>query len=406
MGEILHLQIGGIGNRLGSLFWEILASEHGISSSGRYEGDTELQLERVSTYFCESPGGRFLPRAVLVNTGPLSGTGRFLEENVVDGGEQNWAAGFFDKEQLAESVMDCLRREAEKCSRLQGFQLVHSLSGDGLAANILDDCICNEFPGRIVQTFSAFSRDSDIVLAPFSAVLTISHLLDTACGIMVNICDVSAVRSDATVAREIACATSTLRFSCLTNQNLRKLAENLVPFPQQCILRTACAPAASTRCTCKFLPELAAELLGPTCEISGGLLLASAVVVRGRLSHHPAHEPKLSTQIVYAFQGNITDWDSTKVSYCDIPMKGARLGAGLIVNSTGVQERLTSMHKHYRHADREPLRREGIDESDFADAENTLLETVDGYQQLESCCGDTEEEKNLAAGDSDADDEG
>lgn len=37
-------------------FWEVISDEHGINRTGVYEGDMDLQLERVNVYFNEAHG--------------------------------------------------------------------------------------------------------------------------------------------------------------------------------------------------------------------------------------------------------------------------------------------------------------------------------------------------------------
>uniref|UniRef100_A0A673A6K8 Tubulin/FtsZ GTPase domain-containing protein n=1 Tax=Sphaeramia orbicularis TaxID=375764 RepID=A0A673A6K8_9TELE len=70
MREIVHLQIGQCGNQIGSKFWEVISAEHGINATGNYEGDCNLQLERVNVYFNEAHGGKYVPRALLVDLEP------------------------------------------------------------------------------------------------------------------------------------------------------------------------------------------------------------------------------------------------------------------------------------------------------------------------------------------------
>ena len=42
----------------------------------------------------------------------------------------NWAKGYYiEGAQLLDSVLDAVRREAEQCDHLQGFQVIHSLGG-------------------------------------------------------------------------------------------------------------------------------------------------------------------------------------------------------------------------------------------------------------------------------------
>uniref|UniRef100_A0A3Q4GI68 Tubulin beta-1 chain-like n=1 Tax=Neolamprologus brichardi TaxID=32507 RepID=A0A3Q4GI68_NEOBR len=70
MREIVHLQIGQCGNQIGSKFWEVISEEHGINATGIYEGDSNIQLERVNVYFNEAHGGKYVPRALLVDLEP------------------------------------------------------------------------------------------------------------------------------------------------------------------------------------------------------------------------------------------------------------------------------------------------------------------------------------------------
>ena len=44
--------------------------EHGIDPLGSYHGDNDMQLERINVYFNEGQGGRYVPRAVLMDLEP------------------------------------------------------------------------------------------------------------------------------------------------------------------------------------------------------------------------------------------------------------------------------------------------------------------------------------------------
>jgi len=104
MREILHIQGGQCGNQIGAKFWEVVCAEHGIDATGRYGGDSDLQLERVNVYYNEASCGRFVPRAVLmdlepgtmdsVRSGPYGHI--FRPDNFVFGQSRdgnNWAKG-------------------------------------------------------------------------------------------------------------------------------------------------------------------------------------------------------------------------------------------------------------------------------------------------------------------------
>ena len=70
MREILHIQAGQCGNQIGGKFWEVVCGEHGIDATGNYVGTSRVQLERVNVYFNEASGGRYVPRAVLMDLEP------------------------------------------------------------------------------------------------------------------------------------------------------------------------------------------------------------------------------------------------------------------------------------------------------------------------------------------------
>lgn len=138
---IVSLQAGQCGNQVGSSFWETIASEHGIDASGAYTGTDPLQLERAGVYFSEGSEGRYVPRAVMLDLEPgvvdtikSSKFGAmFRPDNFVfgqSGAGNNWAKGHYTEgAELIDSVLDVVRREAESCDVLQGFQVSHSLGG-------------------------------------------------------------------------------------------------------------------------------------------------------------------------------------------------------------------------------------------------------------------------------------
>uniref|UniRef100_A0A3Q2PC59 Tubulin, beta 5 n=1 Tax=Fundulus heteroclitus TaxID=8078 RepID=A0A3Q2PC59_FUNHE len=70
MREIVHIQAGQCGNQIGAKFWEVISDEHGIDPTGTYHGDSDLQLDRISVYYNEASGGKYVPRAILVDLEP------------------------------------------------------------------------------------------------------------------------------------------------------------------------------------------------------------------------------------------------------------------------------------------------------------------------------------------------
>ncbi|PWA92509.1 Tubulin beta-8 chain -like protein [Artemisia annua] len=196
MREILHIQGGQCGNQIGAKFWEVVCAEHGIDPTGRYQGDTDLQLERINVYYNEASCGRFVPRAVLMDlepgtmdslrSGPYGAI--FRPDNFVfgqSGAGNNWAKGHYTEgAELIDSVLDVVRKEAENCDCLQGFQVCHSLgggTGSGMGTLLISK-IREEYPDRTMLTFSVFPspKVSDTVVEPYNATLSVHQLVENA----------------------------------------------------------------------------------------------------------------------------------------------------------------------------------------------------------------------------------
>merc|ERR1712032_228768 len=194
MREIVHLQAGQCGNQIGAKFWEIISDEHGIDPTGTYHGDSDLQLERINVYYNEASGGKYVPRAVLVDlepgtmdsvrSGPFGQI--FRPDNFVfgqSGAGNNWAKGHYTEgAELVDSVLDVVRKEAESCDCLQGFQLTHSLgggTGSGMGTLLISK-IREEYPDRIMNTFSVVPspKVSDTVVEPYNATLSVHQLVE------------------------------------------------------------------------------------------------------------------------------------------------------------------------------------------------------------------------------------
>lgn len=111
----------------------------------------------------------------------------FRPDNFVfgqSGAGNNWAKGHYTEgAELVDNVVDVVRREAEACDCLQGFQITHSLGGGTGAGmgTLLISKIREEFPDRMMATFSVVPspKVSDTVVEPYNATLSVHQLLST-----------------------------------------------------------------------------------------------------------------------------------------------------------------------------------------------------------------------------------
>ncbi|KAE8727692.1 Tubulin beta-1 chain [Hibiscus syriacus] len=245
MREILHIQGGQCDNQIGAKFWEVVCAEHAIDQTGRYNGDSDLQLDRINVYYNEASGGRFVPRAVLMDLEP--GT----MDNIRSGAE------------LIDFVLDVVRKEAENCDCLQGFQVCHSLgggTGSGMGTLLISK-IREEYPDRMMLTFSVFPspKVSDTVVEPYNATLSVHQLVENAYECMVldnealyDICFRTLKLSNPSfgdlnhlISATMSGVTCCLRFPGQLNSDLRKLAVNLIPFPRLHFFMVGFAPLTS-----------------------------------------------------------------------------------------------------------------------------------------------------------------
>ena len=119
-----------------------------------------------------------------VRSGPFGQI--FRPDNFVfgqSGAGNNWAKGHYTEgAELVDSVLDVVRKEAESCDCLQGFQLTHSLgggTGSGMGTLLISK-IREEYPDRIMNTFSVVPspKVSDTVVEPYNATLSVHQLVE------------------------------------------------------------------------------------------------------------------------------------------------------------------------------------------------------------------------------------
>jgi tubulin beta len=431
MREIVHLQTGQCGNQIGAKFWEVISDEHGIDPNGNYVGDTDLQLERINVYYNEASGGKYVPRAVLVDLEPgtmdsvrASPYGQlFRPDNFVfgnNGAGNNWAKGFYTEgAELIDNVLDVVRKEAENTDCLQGFQITHSLgggTGSGMGSLILSK-IREEYPDRMMCTFSVVPspKVSDTVVEPYNAVLTVHQLVEnsdeTFCidnEALYDICLRTLKLTTPTygdlnhlISAVMSGVTTCLRFPGQLNADLRKLAVNMVPFPRLHFFMVGFAPLTSRGSQAYralTVPELTNQMFDAKNMMAAadprhGRYLTVAAIFRGRISMKEVEQQMLAMQTKNS--SFFVEWipSNVKTAVCDIPPKGLKMSSTFIGNSTAIQElfrrinvQFTSMFK--RKAFLHWYTGEGMDEMEFTEAESNMNDIVSEYQQYQDASAD------------------
>lgn len=420
----MSLQVGQCGNQVGSKFWEGISAEHGIGPDGQYEGtDPDLQLERIGVYYNQGSDGRYVPRAAMIDLEPgvidtINGSkfGKlFRPDNFVhgqSGAGNNWAKGYYTEgAELVEQVMDIVRREAESCDVLQGFQVTHSLgggTGSGLGTLVLSE-IREEFPDRIMCAYSVLPspKVSETVVEPYNCTLSIHQLVENADAVfaidneaLYDICTKGlGVKSpefsdlNRLIAGVMTGITCSLRFPGQLNADLRKLAVNLIPFPRLHFFSVGYAPLAppgSAAYRALNVTELSASLFSAEnmmvqIDPREGKYLTAAVYFRGKVSTKEVEDEMMRTQNKNS--GFFVEWipHNIKSSVCDVPAFGERISSAFIGNSTAIQHTFKRIGDQFRamfqrKAFLHSYKGEGMDDLEFAEAEANMADLVSEYQ--------------------------
>ncbi|KAI8431787.1 hypothetical protein MSG28_016208 [Choristoneura fumiferana] len=288
-----------------------------------------LQQERINVYYNEASGGKYVPRAVLVD----------LEPGTMDSVRSGPYGQLFRPDNFVFGQSGA------------GFQLTHSLgggTGSGMGTLLLSK-IREEFPDRIMSTFS-------VVPSPK---LTMSGV------------------------------TTCLRFPGQLNADLRKLAVNMVPFPRFAPLTAK----NSFNYRAQNVAELMVQMFNPgnmmtAADPRHGRYLTVATMFRGIMSMREVDNQILAIQNKNS--SYFVEWipNNLKVSVCDVPPRGLKMSATFVGNSTAIQEIFKRISEQFtamfrRKAFLHWYTGEGMDEMEFTEAESNMNDLISEYQQYQ-----------------------
>lgn len=331
-----------------------------------------------------------------------------------------WAKGHYTEgAELVDSVLDIVRREAEGCDSLQGFQITHSLGGGtGLGmGTLLILKIREEFPDRMMATFSVVPspKVSDTVIEPYNATLSVHQLVDnsdeTFCidnEALYNICQKTLKlplplydQLNHLVSLVMLGVTTSLRYPGQLNSDLRKLYVNLVPFPRLHFFMVGYAPLTSIGSQLFrsiTVPELTSQMFDSKNMMAAsdpkkGRYLTVAAFFRGKVSVKEVEDEMLKVQQKNAQY--FVEWipNNVQTAVCSVPPKDMDMSATFIGNSTSIQElfrrvgdQFTAMFR--RKAFLHWYTSEGMDEMEFTEAELNMNDLVSEYQQYQDAGAD------------------
>ncbi|XP_033118792.1 tubulin delta chain-like [Anneissia japonica] len=282
--SIVTLQVGQCGNQVGLEFFNTIMEDvaGSATSTARYPHFNEQTLTR----FFDDPEGskEKLPvaRAVLVDmetkviqkmyeTSEKSGRwiyGRHTHFCQKRGSGNNWANGFFVYGRKAEeNVLNIVRKEVEKCSRLTGFLNLMSLAG-GTGSGVgtsLTQSLRDHYPHSFILNQVVWPHSSgEVCLQNYNSVLSLSHLyrscdailllnndnLNKICSQLLGIKNVGFKDMNRVIGHQLASAFEPAYIHCdksSTWSSVEDTFEHLVAHPEFKLLTSRSVPQTSER---------------------------------------------------------------------------------------------------------------------------------------------------------------
>lgn len=212
-----------------------------------------------------------MPRAVLIDLEPRvingilksSYSGLYNPENIFtskhgSGAGNNWGKGYCDGEEVQDEILEMIDREADGSDSLEGFVLTHSIAGgtgSGFGSYLLER-LNDHYPKKLIQTYSVFPNENDVVVQPYNCMLSMKRLvLNADCVVVLDNTALTSIAVDrlkllqptfpqvnSIVSTVMAASTTTLRYPGYMNNDLVGLIASLVPTPRCHFLMTGYTP--------------------------------------------------------------------------------------------------------------------------------------------------------------------
>ena len=173
------------------------------------------------------------------------------------------AIGYTQAEKVADVTLDMIDREADGSDSLEGFVLCHSIAGgtgSGMGSFLLEQ-LNDHYPKKLIQTYSVFPNESDVVVQPYNSILTLKRLVNNADAVVVldnhalfrisaerlHIAQPTVAETNSLVSTVMSASTTTLRYPGYMNNDLIGLLASLIPTPRCHFLMTGYTPLTVDR---------------------------------------------------------------------------------------------------------------------------------------------------------------
>ena len=149
-------------------------------------------------------------------------------------------------------------READGSDSLEGFVMTHSTAGgtgSGFGSFLLER-LNDRFPKKLIQTYSVFPNENDVVVQPYNCLLSMKRLTLNADATVVidnnaltrmatdrlKLTQPTFAQTNSIVSTIMGASTTTLRYPGYMNNDLMGLIASLIPTPRCHFLMTGYTP--------------------------------------------------------------------------------------------------------------------------------------------------------------------
>ncbi|KAL0122023.1 hypothetical protein PUN28_007073 [Cardiocondyla obscurior] len=411
MSQFVTIQVGQCGNQIGSAFWPLALHEYGIQTTTGGVNFLKVQRDHVkhisdlsdafsSFFYVPNDKSHFnfqdiadlnvakvKARAVLVDMedsvvsrfqhGPLR---QLFDQTCTvtnyPGSGNNWAVGYYvHGREYQDRLEESIRHMVEKCDRLHGFLLMHSLgggTGSGLGTATLK-LLKDNYPHveRIVSCVYP-ANTQDTITAPYNTLLATQELVEHATCVfpvenkaLLDICNNQLKKRDNTgqmnynasckpfqdmnsiIVNMLLHLTSGSRFPGSLNMDMNEVATNLVPYPKLHYIFSSISPvtvSAPNMCTTqetKLQDELFMNAWSRNNQLikldplqSTSTIFAAAHIARG---HTTLTNIKRNVER-FRNKAKFTSWskDCMKIGLCSVPPAGNSSSLLCLLNSSAM----------------------------------------------------------------------
>ncbi|XP_040153476.1 tubulin alpha-3 chain-like [Anopheles arabiensis] len=367
--ETMSIHLGQAGVQMGEAIWTQYGLEHGIGMDGQrmveMADGCDTQFHACPAFYSENGEGRYVPRAVFIDTEPMvidqmqaAEIGELFNPDYLVRGKEdaanNYARGYYSlSHRTLVGAFEAIRQMAEDADNLQGMLLYHSFgggTGSGVTAHLLQQ-LEEEFPRKTRLSFSVYPSPylCTSVVEPYNTVLMThrsmnsmecSFMMDnqaiySICSSRLSIERPSYANLNQLIGQVVSGVTASLRFGGDLNVDMSEFQTNLVPYPRLHFPLISFAPII----TCENVNHenhdigaMTKQLFEPACQMvrcgspGRGKYMACCLLYRGHILPKDINEAIASIKATRSVR--FVDWCPTgfKIGINAMPPKMAPNG--------------------------------------------------------------------------------